>query len=427
LGYHGRDVDTIARDLVEVSINLLRTQITELFNTILKESLSEEELMKDEATKLIQSYLQQMIENSLLHLVLGTQNLSKMREGSIRDYLNMLRNGELDDKVVEISVPDKSNDSDISALRKFGSILDSFKGNVPENRHMPDLGEISNHQTHFDSILPMMRPSKVFKKIKLTVKEAKVKLAEMELDNFLSSPHFIAEAKKIAENDGIVFIDEIDKICGGSGKSMGYSDPSGEGVQKDLLPLLEGCEIATIFGAVKTDHVLFITSGAFHQKKPSDLMSELQGRLPVRVILNSLNTPEELYQVLTVPTFNLIRQHTLLLNTEGIKLTITDEAIKEIASFSALTNSNSDNLGARRLLGVLEKVTEELSFMVPDLVKAKTDEAQSMLTKIGLSQFEIIHDGSKQILHITITDQDVKHKLEKTPDFTRRDVKKFII
>ncbi|KAG2392111.1 hypothetical protein C9374_013596 [Naegleria lovaniensis] len=435
LGYHGRDVDTIARDLIDVSINMLKNSLSELFKSFLNTPLPDEEA--DPGTVLFHSYLQQLIENRLIHIMFGSESIGNIREATLRDYLNMLRNGELDDRHVEIEVPVASKSA--PGMSVLGNIFDSVKNNfTPENSKfkIPDIAELSNHQTPFETMLQESQAPTSFKKVKMTVKEAKLKLAELELEKLVNGPLFIEEAKRIAEREGIVFIDEIDKICGDPNQKRSSADASGEGVQKDLLPLLEGCEIQTKYGAFKTDHVLFIASGAFHDKKPSDLMSELQGRLPVRVTLNSLNTKEELYQVLTIPEFNLIRQHVSLFETEGVRMNITDEAIKEIAAFSANCNSSVQNLGARRLIGIIDKCLEELSFIIPDLVKSDRATIEREFNKIGLKDsYQIIpttsNDGernnSQHMIEITINAPFVKAMIESSPLFAKMDVRKFTI
>ena len=433
LGYHGRDVDTIARDLVDVSINVLRNNITDLFKQFLNRPPSSTPSEQEEGTleepDLFGSYLQQLIEYRIIHLMIGTKNIANLRNGTIKDYLNMLRNGELDDRKIEVSMPEKKSSLGLS---QFSDVFDAVKGSFGSSLDnskfsMPDVANLSDHQTPLDSMLGQLNPQK-YKKVEMTIKEAKVRLVELEMDKFLNSPLFIEEARKIAESDGIVFIDEIDKICGSPEKKAVQGDASGEGVQRDLLPLLEGCTINTKYGPVKTDHVLFIASGAFHQQKPSDLMSEFQGRLPVRIMLTALNTPEELYQVLTMPEFNLVRQNISLMNSEGISLVFSDAANREIANFSALCNAGNDNLGARRLIGIIEKVIDEMSFIIPDLVRMEdTEKAAQELRNIGFNTFEISRQDNRNAITITITAEDVQKKLEKSSQFKKLDVKKFMI
>merc|ERR1711865_221331 len=200
-------------------------------------------------------------------------------------------------------------------------------------------------------------------KKKMKVADARPVLIEIEMEKLMETQDIIKDALKSTENNGIVFIDEIDKIVNTSDHQ---GDASSEGVQRDLLPLLEGGTFTTKHGNVNTDHVLFIASGAFHQCAPSDLLAELQGRLPIRVTLNGL-TEDDLYRILTEPVTNLVRQQVELLNTEGIELEFTDEAIREVAKVAADVNKTVENIGARRLYTVIERITEDIQFDAPDM------------------------------------------------------------
>ena len=229
---------------------------------------------------------------------------------------------------------------------------------------------------------------------KMPVKEALNVLIAEESDKLLDQEKIVRESIDIVQQNGIVFIDEIDKICARSDHHG--ADVSREGVQRDLLPLIEGTSVATKHGTVKTDHILFITSGAFHLAKPSDLLPELQGRLPIRVELKAL-TKDDFVRILTEPEANLIRQSKALMETEGLTLTFTDEAINEIATLAADINQNVENIGARRLHTILEKLLEEISFDASDM--------------------------EKRVLEITL--QDVRDKV--SPLAKNQDLSKFIL
>jgi ATP-dependent HslUV protease ATP-binding subunit HslU len=207
------------------------------------------------------------------------------------------------------------------------------------------------------------------------------------------SPFAIAEAIRSVEQDGIVFIDEIDKICS-RGSDRHGADASAEGVQRDLLPLIEGCTISTKYGNVDTDHILFVASGAFHAVKPSDMLAELQGRLPIRVELKGL-TEDDLYRILTEPETNLIKQQQALLKTEGVELQFTDDAIRRIAHVAADVNNTVENIGARRLHTVIERIVEDVSFSAPEMagqtvvidVAKVNEKVTDFLLKTDLSKF----------------------------------------
>jgi ATP-dependent HslUV protease ATP-binding subunit HslU len=200
---------------------------------------------------------------------------------------------------------------------------------------------------------------------RLTVEDSHELLVNEESDKLLDSDQLVQEAISAVENNGIVFLDEIDKICVREGRSGGGGDVSREGVQRDLLPLIEGTTVSTKHGAVKTDHILFIASGAFHIAKPSDLLPELQGRLPIRVELNALSR-DDMRRILTEPEASLIKQYVALMKTEGVTLDITDGAIDALADVAVAVNSTVENIGARRLQTVMERVLDEISFAAPD-------------------------------------------------------------
>jgi len=317
VGYVGRDVESIIRDLVEQSI------------LITKESRRKEVTAQAEINA----------ERRVIDALVG-DNASEATRNSFRDKL---RFGELDDKEIEVDVAD-SGGSQMPTMD-----IPGMPGGQMGMLNLNDmLGKAFGQQT---------------KPRRLTVAESYTVLLSDEADKLLDDDKVIAEALKTVENDGIVFLDEIDKITARSDRQGG--DVSREGVQRDLLPLIEGTTVVTKYGAVKTDHILFIASGAFHLAKPSDLLPELQGRLPIRVELSAL-TREDLGRILREPENSLIRQYVALMKTEGITLEFTEDAIDTLASLSADINQSIENIGARRLHTVLERLLEEISFTAPD-------------------------------------------------------------
>jgi ATP-dependent HslUV protease ATP-binding subunit HslU len=277
-------------------------------------------------------------ENRVLEALVGP-GASEATKDSFR---KRLRAGELDDKDVEIQVSETSSPM---------QMLD-IPGMPSGGAGVINLGDI------FGKGFP-----KKSKSVRMKVRDAYAPLIEEEADNLLDDSQITAEAIRLAENDGIVFLDEIDKIAARSDARGG--DVSREGVQRDLLPLIEGTTVATKHGAVKTDHILFIASGAFHVAKPSDMLPELQGRLPIRVELSAL-TEADFIRILSEPEANLIKQYTALMATEGVELSFTEDAIKAIAKLAADVNATVENIGARRLQTVMEKLVEEVSYTASD-------------------------------------------------------------
>jgi ATP-dependent HslUV protease ATP-binding subunit HslU len=314
VGYVGRDVEQIIRDLVEVAIVQVR-----------------ERKRKD-----VQARAQQAAEERVLDALVGPASSPATRDS----FRKKLRAGELNDKEIEIET--------------------QSSGGMPmfEIPGMPgaQMGAIS-----IGDIFGKMGGRT--KTRRLTVESSHEILVNEESDKLLDSDQLVLEAISAVENNGIVFLDEIDKICVRDGRTGG--DVSREGVQRDLLPLIEGTTVSTKHGAVKTDHVLFIASGAFHIAKPSDLLPELQGRLPIRVELEAL-TRDDMRRILTEPEASLIKQYVALLQTEGVTLDITDSAIDALADIAVAVNSTVENIGARRLQTVMERVLDEISFAAPD-------------------------------------------------------------
>ncbi len=315
VGYVGRDVEQIIRDLVEVAIAQVR-----------------ERKRKD-----VQARAQQAAEERVLDALVGPGSSPATRDS----FRKKLRAGELNDKEIEIET------------QSSGSGMPMFE--IPG---MPgaQLGAIS-----IGDIFGKMGGRS--KTRRLTVESSHEILVNEESDKLLDSDQLVQEAINAVENNGIVFLDEIDKICVRDGRSGG--DVSREGVQRDLLPLIEGTTVSTKHGAVKTDHILFIASGAFHIAKPSDLLPELQGRLPIRVELSAL-TRDDMRRILTEPEASLIKQYVALMQTEGVTLDITDSAIDALADVAVAVNSTVENIGARRLQTVMERVLDEISFAAPD-------------------------------------------------------------
>jgi ATP-dependent HslUV protease ATP-binding subunit HslU len=316
VGYVGRDVEQIVRDLVEISIALTREKKR-------KDVLAKAELAAEER---------------VLDALVGPGSGPSTRES----FRKKLRAGELADKEIEIEV------------QSGGSGMPMFE--IPG---MPgaQMGAIS-----IGDIFGKLGGGRT-KTRRVTVDESHDILVTEESDKLLDTDHLTQEAIRVVEQNGIVFLDEIDKICAREGRYGG--DVSREGVQRDLLPLIEGTTVATKHGPVKTDHILFIASGAFHISKPSDLLPELQGRLPIRVELAAL-TRDDLRRILTEPEASLIKQYVALMATEGVTLEFTEDAIDALADIAVSVNSAIENIGARRLQTVMERVLDDVSFGAPD-------------------------------------------------------------
>jgi ATP-dependent HslUV protease ATP-binding subunit HslU len=319
VGYVGRDVESIARDLVEASITMLR----------------------DISRKEVQAQAELAAEERLITALVG--------EGAAADtrskFRRMLRSGEFEQKEIEIEVAQ-------SAGMPIGQL--DIPGMPPGQ--MINLGEM----------MKGMFGGRPMQKRKLTVEAARRMLEQEEADNLLDNDRLAKDAVAYAENNGIVFIDEIDKVAARTmeGGFRG-GDVSREGVQRDLLPLIEGTTVSTKYGPVKTDYVLFIASGAFHLAKPSDLLPELQGRLPIRVELAALSR-DDLRRILTEPEHSLVKQYVALMATEKVTLNFTDDAVDALAELAADINERVENIGARRLHTVLERLLEEISFTATD-------------------------------------------------------------
>ncbi|MBO1361957.1 ATP-dependent protease ATPase subunit HslU [Acetobacter sacchari] len=313
VGYVGRDVESIIRDLVEASINMLR----------------------DVRRRDVQARAEEAAENRLVDALVGESASAETKS----KFRKMLRDGALEEKEVEIAVSDPAS--------------------AGSGAEMPGMqpGSVVNFNDLMKNLM-----SRAPQQRRLKVPVARELLVREEADKLLDTDALTREAVQNAQDNGIVFLDEIDKVCARSSESgVRGGDISREGVQRDLLPLIEGTTVSTKYGAVKTDHILFIASGAFHLAKPSDLLPELQGRLPIRVELAPLSR-DDLRRILTEPEHSLLKQYTALLNTEGVALEFADDAIDALAELAADVNERVENIGARRLATVLEKLLEDVSF-----------------------------------------------------------------
>lgn len=311
IGYVGRDVESIIRDLVEISLTMTRKTMREA----------------------VKPQARAKAEERVLDALVGTNAGAETRE----KFKKMLESGDLNDREIEIEVQEAPNNT-----------LPTF-----------DVPGMPGAQMGMFSLSDLLGKGVSYKKKKLTVKDSYDVLITEESDALIDDDKVVKTAIEAVENNAIVFIDEFDKICGRSeGKNP---DISREGVQRDLLPLIEGTTVPTKHGLVKTDHILFIASGAFHVAKPSDLLPELQGRLPIRVELKAL-TKDDFYQILTEPEANLVMQYKELLKTENVTLEFDDDALREIAALCAEVNESVENIGARRLHTILEKLLEDISF-----------------------------------------------------------------
>ena len=317
VGYVGRDVEQIVRDLIEIAIAM----------------------EKEKRRKEVKAKAELKAEDKVLDALVGNKASVATKES----FRKRLRSGDLDDKEIEIEVQDS-----ISGLQSF-----EIPGMPGGNVGMVNLGDI----------LGKSMGNKKGKKKKMTVKESHDILVAQESDKMIEEDKIVKEAKKATEENGIVFLDEIDKVSARSDRVGG--DVSREGVQRDLLPLIEGTTVSTKHGPIKTDRILFIASGAFQLAKPSDLLPELQGRLPIRVELSALNE-DDFKRILKEPDNSLIKQYKELLKTENVQLVFTDDGIDMLAKISAEVNSSVENIGARRLHTIIEKVLDDISFNATD-------------------------------------------------------------
>ncbi|MGZ4160293.1 MAG: HslU--HslV peptidase ATPase subunit [Neobacillus sp.] len=352
VGYVGRDVESMVRDLAETSVRLVKED----------RMLSVKERAEENANAKLVDLLVPTAKKSNnyknpLEMLFGGGNSSNEQDTHQEDYSvtekrkivkERLALGQLEDEIITVEVEEQTP-----------SMFDMLQGSGIEQMGM-------NMQDALSSFMP-----KKHKKRKLTVREARKVITSEEAQKLIDMDEVTQEAIFRAEQNGIIFIDEIDKIA--SKNSGGSSvDVSREGVQRDILPIVEGSTVVTKYGSIKTDHILFIAAGAFHMAKPSDLIPELQGRFPIRVELTKL-TVDDFFRILIEPDNALIKQYQALLETEGIQIEFSDDAIRRIAEVAFEVNQNTDNIGARRLHTILEKLLEDLSFEAPDISMEKIE------------------------------------------------------
>ncbi len=339
VGYVGRDVESMVRDLVDQAVNMVRSEYVEN--------------VQEKAAELAEEQLLDILLPPPPHINDNSDEEKEMRTAREEKYLrnrekmrSQLRSGKLDGRMIELDVPVEA-----SALMQVISPIG-----------------IEEMGLNIQDLLGPMMPQKK-KRRRLSISEALIVLQQEETQKLIDMDEVVSEAIYRVEESGIVFLDEIDKIAGEGGGAAG-PDVSRGGVQRDLLPIIEGTNVITKYGMVRTDHILFIASGAFHVAKPSDLIPELQGRFPIRVELQSL-TANDFERILTEPKNALIRQYTALIETEGVSITFTKGAIKEIAKIATEVNQQSENIGARRLHTIMSNLLEDILFALPD-EKTKT-------------------------------------------------------
>jgi len=353
VGYVGRDVESIVRDLVEISIDMVREERLEEVED--KAEMNAEERLLDVLLPAPPPQPVQHPEDKHA-LTGGGDSYQRSREKMRQQF----REGKLDDKMVEIDVRERNTP-------QFGII---------SNQNLEDM------EMNLKDMLPNIFGGGT-KKRKLKVADAFDYLVQEEESRLIDMDSVNRAAVERVESSGIVFLDEIDKIAGREG---GHGpDVSREGVQRDILPIVEGTTVNTRYGMVRTDHILFIAAGAFHVSKPSDLIPELQGRFPIRVELQSL-TVEDFLRILTEPKSSLTKQYSALLETEGVRLEFAPEALREMAEFAFRVNETTENIGARRLHTIMERVLEDVSFLAPDVARRPADEAQATLMSESITK-----------------------------------------
>ncbi|NGP44134.1 ATP-dependent protease ATPase subunit HslU [Bacillaceae bacterium SIJ1] len=346
VGYVGRDVESMVRDLVESAVRIVKEEQMERVQEPAKKQADQRIV-----DLLVPSKKQQTSYKNPLEMLFGNQSSEEnqssaseeqqSRNEQKKQVAHKLALGELEDHMITIELEEQQP-----------SMFDMLQGSGMEQMGM-------NMQDALSNFMP-----KRTKKKKLSVREARPYLIQEEAQKLIDVDECIQEAVHRVEQSGMIFIDEIDKISGKDHKNG--ADVSREGVQRDILPIVEGATVVTKHGPVKTDHILFVAAGAFHQSKPSDLIPELQGRFPIRVELNNL-TEEDFVRILMEPKYALLKQYTALLATEGINVEFSDDAIRRIASIATTVNEDTDNIGARRLHTILEKLLEDLMFEAPDI------------------------------------------------------------
>ncbi len=366
VGYVGRDVESIIRDLTEYAVNMVKAERRAEVNDKAKE-LSEDRLLDILIPPSRKRHVAAAADDLANHNAEGDE-YNATRE----KYRQKLRDGKLEDKIIELDVPA----TDTPLMQVIGPM------------NLDEMGV--NLQEMFGGLMP-----KKMKKRKVSVSDARIILANEEAKKLIDQDAAIKEALQRVENSGIVFLDEIDKIAGA--KSTVGPDVSREGVQRDLLPIVEGSNVMTKYGMVRTDHILFIASGAFHVAKPSDLIPELQGRFPIRVELNSL-TEEDFVKILTTPQNALIKQYAALIETEGITVEFLQDGIEEIARIASEVNENVENIGARRLHTIMTSLLDDILFDAPDEVKERSVTVSRELVRAKLASIAKNRDLSHYIL-----------------------------
>ncbi|MDY7117001.1 ATP-dependent protease ATPase subunit HslU [Halomonas sp. SSL-5] len=352
VGYVGRDVESIVRDLTEAAIKLVREQA------------------KEEVGHRAADAAEERILDALLPPPRGQEEEPRQDSSTRQIFRKKLREGQLDDKEIDIEVSQQGPNVDIMTP--------------------PGMEEMTSQ---LQSLFSGMGKQKTESR-RVAVRDAFALLRDEEASKLVNEEEIKARAIESVEQNGIVFLDEIDKVCKGGGQSSG-GEVSREGVQRDLLPLIEGSTVSTKYGMVKTDHVLFIASGAFHLSRPSDLIPELQGRLPIRVELNAL-TPDDFKRILTEPSAALTKQYQALLATEGLEVAFTEDGIERIAEIAWKVNEGTENIGARRLHTVMERLLEEASFRGSDIGTPLTIDAAYVDSQLG--ELAMDEDLSRYIL-----------------------------
>jgi ATP-dependent HslUV protease ATP-binding subunit HslU len=352
VGYVGRDVESIIRDLMEAAIKMVREQA------------------KEEVSHRAADAAEDRVLDALLPPPRGQEDKPREDSGTRQTFRKKLREGQLDDKEIDIEISAQGQGIDIMTP--------------------PGMEEMTSQlQSMFSHMGQQKRENR-----RVTVKEALVLLRDEEAGKLVNEEEIKARAVYSVEQHGIVFLDEIDKVAKGSGQSSG-GEVSREGVQRDLLPLIEGSTVSTKYGMVKTDHILFIASGAFHLSRPSDLIPELQGRLPIRVELDAL-TPHDFKRILTEPSASLTKQYQALLATEGLDVEFTPDGIERIAQISWQVNEGTENIGARRLHTVMERLLEEASFKGGDMESPLVIDGDYVNAQLG--ELAVDEDLSRYIL-----------------------------
>lgn len=386
VGYVGRDVESMIRELVDLSVNIVKTDKMQYVQKKAEENADERILdillppVKSKSNGAKSAASSTGIKESSENLINidNSSNVDDEYENNkkTREKLReQLKAGKLDDRQIELDLT-SDNSPMMQVLGPIG---------------LDDMG--INIQDLFGNMMP-----KKTKKRKMTIGEARKVIAQEEANKLIDMDSVVKEALEKTMDSGIVFIDEIDKVAGGQSKNQaGGPDVSREGVQRDLLPIVEGSTVTTKYGAVKTDHILFIASGAFHTSKPSDLIPELQGRFPIRVELDSLGE-EDFYRILTQPENALIKQYKALVETEGMEIEFEDDAIKEVAKVAAEVNEKVENIGARRLHTILSTLLEDILFDIPDKLKEKKLVIDKELVEERLNSIVKDRDLSRYIL-----------------------------